>query len=401
MTLDLLAPSRRVGHAPSRPLITMPSSVELFTGGGGLALGVRRAGFEHLYLIEFDAKACQTIHENNKSGVLAPAWPIDCADIHGIDFTPLRDDVDLLAAGVPCQPFSMAGRHLGDQDDRNLFPQALRAVREIRPRIVFFENVKGLVRPSFFSYFEYVLWQLEMPELTPHREEDWEHHKARLAKARGRSDLRLTYRVEYRLVNAADYGVPQRRDRVVVVALRDDLAGTWSWPNPTHSYDALLFAQWVDKSYWAEHDLRPRRLPTELRDYVKGLATAARPPYERWRTVRDALRGLPPPGRSSAVLNHDAVPGARRYKGHTGSPLDEPAKTLKAGVHGVPGGEGTVLLDNGSVRYFTIREAARLQTFPDDFAFYGARSHAMRQIGNAVPVALAELFAKRLRRALG
>lgn len=400
MTLELFATSRSVVHAPKRGRTATLSSVELFTGGGGLALGVERARFEHVYLVELDAKACQTIQENNKSGLLDPPWPIECEDIHRVDFTQLRDQVDLLAAGVPCQPFSMAGRHLGDQDDRNLFPQALRAVREIHPRLVLFENVKGLIRPSFFSYFEYVLWQLEIPDLAPHANEDWEHHKNRLSKARGHSDVGVTYRVEYRLVNAADYGVPQRRDRVVVVALRDDVVGTWSWPNPTHSYHALLFSQWVDKSYWAEHDLRPRRLPTELRDSIRRLATEGRPPHERWRTVRDALRGLPAPGRNSSVLNHEPVKGARSYKGHTGSPLDEPAKTLKAGVHGVPGGEGTVLLDNGSVRYFTVREAARLQTFPNEYVFYGARSHAMRQIGNAVPVDLAALFAGRLRRVI-
>lgn len=120
-----------------------------------------------------------------------------------------------------------------------------------------------------------------------------------------------------------------------------------------------------------------------------------------WRTVRDALLGIPDPERepsaAKAYLNHGFQAGARRYTGHTGSPLDEPAKTLKAGVHGVPGGENMLLRSDGSVRYFTIRESARLQTFPDDFLFHGAWSEAMRQLGNAVPVSLAELLARDIK----
>jgi DNA (cytosine-5)-methyltransferase 1 len=117
---------------------------------------------------------------------------------------------------------------------------------------------------------------------------------------------------------------------------------------------------------------------------------------QRWRTVRDAIADLGSPAETSselhARLDHLLVPGARAYPGHTGSSLDEPAKTLKAGVHGVPGGEGTVVLDDGSVRYFTIREAARIQTFPDNYVFVGSRSEKMRQIGNAVAVKVADVI---------
>jgi DNA (cytosine-5)-methyltransferase 1 len=124
-----------------------------------------------------------------------------------------------------------------------------------------------------------------------------------------------------------------------------------------------------------------------------------------WQSVRDALRGVPDPEtdpRAAAeLLNHRFQPGARSYPGHTGSPLDEPAKTLKAGVHGVPGGENMLLRPNGSVRYFSVRESARLQTFPDDFLFHGSWTEAMRQLGNAVPVQLARVVGEDVARHLG
>jgi len=125
---------------------------------------------------------------------------------------------------------------------------------------------------------------------------------------------------------------------------------------------------------------------------------------ERWRSVRDAIRGLPdarPLFDDGPVANHVQWPGARVYPGHTGSTLDAPAKTLKAGVHGVPGGEGVIVLDDRSVRYLTVREAARIQTFPDNYRFEGSRSECMRQIGNAVPVRLAEALGRVILRTLG
>jgi DNA (cytosine-5)-methyltransferase 1 len=141
----------------------------------------------------------------------------------------------------------------------------------------------------------------------------------------------------------------------------------------------------------------PDNLRTRIESFRHSLVP---PPQLPWFTVRDAISDLPRPAKSRTLdepgLNHFFIPGARKYVGHSGSPLDEPAKTLKAGVHGVPGGENTLAMPDGSVRYFTIRESARLQTFPDDFVFPCSWTESMRQIGNAVPVQLAELISRKL-----
>ena len=139
-------------------------------------------------------------------------------------------------------------------------------------------------------------------------------------------------------------------------------------------------------------------MPDRVAGRVRRLDNALfEPAGKPWRTVRETLEGLPDPERqpreASQHLNHRFIPGARCYKGHTGSPLDEPAKTLKAGDHGVPGGENMLRRPGGGIRYFTVREAARLQTFPDDYVFHGSWSETMRQLGNAVPVDLAVVMA--------
>jgi DNA (cytosine-5)-methyltransferase 1 len=206
----------------------------------------------------------------------------------------------------------------------------------------------------------------------------------------------LHYFVEPYLANAANFGVPQRRERVFIVAFRSDLGVEWRFPNETHSEDALIYQKYVTGEYW-DRVGQPRRktVPENLRTRVAKLAML--PPEEKpWKTVREALIGLPDPVKegSGSFFNHVHNPGARSYPGHTGSPLDEPAKTLKAGVHGVPGGENTLAYSNGQVRYFTVREAARIQTFPDEYVFHSSWTESMRQIGNAVPVTLAELLAR-------
>ena len=382
-------------------------SVELFTGAGGLALGISRAGFRHELLVEIDKHALATLGQNRAHLPEVHDWPVVVPDdVSKVGYASFAGKVDLLAAGTPCQPFSLGGKHQGDLDDRNMFPQVFRATRELRPRAVLVENVRGLLRNAVRPYFDYILRQLELPERQPIDGEDWRAHDARLVEAleAGVDPAgELSYEVGYEVLNAADFGVPQRRERIFIVAFRRDLSITPTLSLPTHSRDALLHAQYVDGTYWQEHDLSPQPIPPGLRSRVSRLAQGPPPPESRWLTVRDALVGLPEPldlQEHGDFYNHSGNPGARAYAGHTGSPMDEPAKTLKAGVHGVPGGENMLCRSDGAVRYFTPREAARLQTFPDGYRFSGPWSEVMRQLGNAVPVDMARYLSNSIREAL-
>jgi DNA (cytosine-5)-methyltransferase 1 len=251
--------------------------------------------------------------------------------------------------------------------------------------------------------------QLTYPLVVRKGAENWESHLSRLEKVHtGGKERELSYSVVYRLLNAAAYGVPQNRHRVFIVGFRSDLEKEWSFPKPTHSLERLLWAQWVEGSYWDEHRVpkkaRPRISP-RLRTRVDRIASdygLFEPAGERCRTVRDALAGLPDPRAKRDVFpNHEFRDGARPYPGHTGSSLDEPAKALKAGDHGVPGGENMITLPDGSCRYFTVRESARIQTFPDDYLFSGSWTEAMRQVGNAVPVELAAAVGQSVMTQLG
>jgi DNA (cytosine-5)-methyltransferase 1 len=375
------------------------NSVELFAGAGGLALGVARAGFRHLLVSEWDKDACDTLRRNALRVPEMKGWPVVEGDVRRLDYAPFRDQVDLLAGGPPCQPFSLGGKHGGQDDRRNMFPEALRAVRELRPKAVLFENVKGLLRPGFRPYFDYVLAWLRSPDCVSREGEPWEAHRDRLRKAPP------AYDVHAQLVDAADYGVPQSRERVLITAFRSDLGVSWSTPPRRTSEAALFHAQWIEGSYWEEHGMSAPKPPPAVRERIQREGRPLFPPAEaRWRTLRDALNGLPKPRAgmdATEVANHVLIPGARSYPGHTGSELDQPAKTLKAGDHGVPGGENMLRGGGGRVRYFTVRESARLQTFPDAFVFGGSWSETMRQLGNAVPVELAEVFAQALRARLG
>ncbi|MFH1019647.1 MAG: DNA cytosine methyltransferase, partial [Pseudomonadota bacterium] len=290
-----------------------------------------------------------------------------------------------------------AGKHRAFGDKRDMFPSTVEVVRKLRPKSFIVENVKGLTRSSFANYYQYILLQLEFPEVVRKDCDSWQEHMKRLQAEKTSGALHLsglTYNVVPTLVTAADFGIPQKRERVFIVGFRSDLGIKWSFPRTTHSLDALLYSQWVTGEYWERHGIsrksRPA-LPAKLKGKVRKLADMLFPLTEQpWRTVRDALIDIPDPRRCNELdfLNHNFQGSAKVYPGHTGSPLDLPAKTLKAGDHGVPGGENMMVLENGDVRYFTARESARLQTFPDGYVFHGSWSETMRQLGNAVPVAL-------------
>ena len=314
----------------------------------------------------------------------------------------LYGPVDLVAGGPPCQPFSMGGKARGFSDRRDMFPEAVRAVRELRPGAFLFENVRGLLRPAFSDYVEFIRLQLTYPDFPVSSNVDWSTNLRRLQRHHTAKDARggLVYQVTINLADAANYGVPQRRHRVFFVGFRADLDVGWSFPSITHTQDELLRSQYVTGEYWGEHRKGVKALwavPETLEKRISSLRSGdLLSLFSRWRTVRDGLRGLPEPEFGESALpftNHRFQPGARSYPGHTGSPLDEPSKALKAGDHGVPGGENMLRRPDGSVRYFSVRESARIQTFPDDWRFASSWTESMRQLGNAVPVELARVVA--------
>jgi DNA (cytosine-5)-methyltransferase 1 len=201
--------------------------------------------------------------------------------------------------------------------------------------------------------------------------------------------------VSYKLLNAADYGVPQQRERVFIIGLRSDLELDWEFPSATHSEDRLNWDKFVTGEYWKRHNL-PAQANLQISAALKNKYAGSPPQDEPWRTVRDALEGVPHPESEHCIPDHIFKGGARSYPGHTGSEIDQPSKTIKAGTHGVPGGENMIRYQDGSVRYYTVHEAKLIQTFPDDFIISGSWSEAMRQIGNAVPVRLAEIVGRRM-----
>lgn len=369
-------------------------SVELFAGGGGLTLGTHLAGFTTEVVAEWDRWSCDTLRENRDRGYpLVRGIDVQEGDVRNVEWSTVSDGVDLVSGGPPCQPFSGGGKGAAADDKRDMFPATAEVIRQLRPRAFIVENVRGLTRSAFSDYYNYIQLRLAHPELIANDGESWGDHFARLQAEHTSVRSDLQYKVLPTLVNAADYGVPQQRWRVFFVGFRSDVDAEWSFPKATHSAAALRAAQ-DDGSYWEQH-----KVPKKYRTATVRTAPLIDGPLKPWRTVRDALHDLPKPtvNGSSKYLNHVLQPGARSYPGHTGSYIDAPAKALKAGVHGVPGGENMLRDVDGSVRYFTVREAARLQTFPDRYRLHGPWTEAMRQLGNAVPVMLAETVALSVR----
>jgi DNA (cytosine-5)-methyltransferase 1 len=367
-------------------------SLELFSGAGGLARGLELARFEHVAMVESNRHAVATLRSNFY------AERVFAEDVRAFDLSDLGQ-VDLVAGGPPCQPFSLGGKHQAHHDQRDMFPHAIQAIAQLAPRAFVFENVKGLLRLSFADYFEYIMLQLNHPEFK-NNTDDWRAHHQQLKQLEVSGQHSLRYNVQYKLVNAADYGVPQQRERVIIVGLRNDLKTTWQFPEATHSAERLLWDQHVTGEYWKRHGLEQAQTELAQRQKLEQRYGLFPPTLQPWQTIRDAIHDLPDPRAEHKILDHTFRPGARSYPGHTGSELDWPAKTIKAGDHGVPGGENMIRFSDGTVRYFTVLEAKRLQSFPDDFVIHGAWGEAMRQLGNAVPVRLAEVIGQQLSRVL-
>ena len=305
------------------------TSVEICTGAGGQALGLEQAGFKHLKVVELDPHACATLRKN-RSG-----WGVEEADLHDWDPEGL-EGVDLLAGGVPCPPFSKAGRQLGADDERDLFPRALELVEAMKPKAVMLENVRGLLDPVFADYRAGV--------------------ETRLAK--------LGYRPAWRLLNASDFGVPQLRPRVIMVAIREEL-GQFDWPEPSEKVEALTVGQ-----------------------ALKDLMAA-----NGWPGVDDWVQ------RASSIAP-TLVGGSKKHGGPDLGPTRARAAWLQLGVDGRTLAEEAPGPDFEGVPRLTVRMAARLQGFPDDWEFVGRKTHAYRQVGNAFPPPVARAVGLQIKAAI-
>ena len=304
-------------------------SIEFCAGAGGQALGLEQAGFSHEALVEIEPDFAKTLQLNR------PLWDVRTADMNEFDGRPFKG-VDLLAGGLPCPPFSIAGKQLGERDERNLFPAAIRLVDEIRPKAVMIENVRGFLSAVFEDY------RLQL--------------KAQLAK--------LGYHTEWRLLNASDYGVPQLRPRVVIVALRKDMVEAFDWP-----------------------DVLPHNPPSvgeRLKDLMaaNGWQGAA-----RWAKQADDIAPT-------------IVGGSKKHGGPDLGPTRARRAWAAMGVEGRSLAETAPLPDFCGMPRLTIRMVARLQGFPDNWQFYGRKTTAYRQVGNAFPPPVAKAVANNLRIAL-
>ena len=290
------------------------SSIEICAGAGGQALGLEQAGFDHVSLVEIDAAACQTLRINRKH------WHVTEGDIHHYSAEKWKY-VELLAGGVPCPPFSRAGKQLGSEDERDLFPEALRLVVECRPQAVMLENVRGLLDSVFDEY------------------------RAKLI-----SDLKkLNYVAEWRLLNASDFGVPQLRPRVVFVALKKSTAEHFSWPSPLASptptvgealFDLMIANNWHGARQWQER---------------------------------------------ACDIGPTLVGGSKKHGGPDLGPTRAKKAWASIGVDGMGIANTAPERDFIGMPRLTVRMAARVQGFPDSWQFSGKKTAAYRQIGNAFP----------------
>lgn len=397
-------------------------SIEIFAGAAGLGLGLARAGFKHEIVVEKDHDACRTILHNQKLGhELLQGWKVLEADVNDVDLGGIAPEPDLLSGGPPCQAFSIGGKHVGAASDRNLWPTTFAYVRALRPRAFVFENVPGLMQ-SHSDYLDYITLALTLPDIACPPAEDWREQASFLRRCVEQKVRSVpTYRVAVKKLTATDYGTAQNRSRVFIVGIRDDLTQEWQAPGVTHSHDRLMHEKWVTGEYWDRHGLERPVMDKAGLAYMRkhnqrGMEDLFSQPLRAHRTTRDALVGLPEPTAEGTpgILDHQAAPReAKTYKGHTGSAVDDPSKTLRAGDHGVSGGENMIdlgpLAGTSRYRHFTVREAARIQDFPDDYTFpqpEGKRgktcawTSSLKQLGNAVPCALAQAMGDSIAKVL-
>lgn len=309
----------------------MLTSVELCAGAGGQALGLERAGFDHTALVEIDKHCCATLRHNR------PNWNVLEEDLRLFkDDASAYKGIDLLAGGLPCPPFSVAGKQLGEKDERNLFDDAIHIVDSTRPRAVMIENVRGFLDAAFHDYREKLKKQLS----------------------------KLGYETDWRLLNASDYGVPQLRPRVAIVALRKEYSDQFNWPEPL-----------------------PHNPPTvgeTLLDLMKARG---------WRGADDWAA-------QADEIAPTIVGGSKKHGGPDLGPTRARRAWASLGVEGrTIAYEAPDPFHNDMPR-LTVRMVARIQGFPDAWHFTGAKTNAYRQVGNAFPPPVAEAVARQLREAI-
>ena len=308
-----------------RPL----TCVEICAGAGGQALGLAMAGFVHVALVEYEQEYCNVLKANR------PEWNVICADVHKFDGHPYEGG-DLLAGGVPCPPFSVAGKQLGKDDERDLFPEAIRLIREIRPRAVMLENVRGFLDSGFEEYRDHIFTEIK----------------------------KLGYVTHIKLLNASDYGVPQLRPRVVIVGIRKDQAGAFEYPQ--------------------EH---PRESPTVGETLCDLMSQNGWKGAKKWAEGADRIAPT-------------LVGGSKKHGGPDLGPTRAKNAWAELGVDGKGIANEAPEQDFDGMPRLTSRMMARIQGFPDTWTFGSKKTIACRMIGNAFPPPVAQAVGIEIRRCL-
>lgn len=308
----------------------MLTSLEICAGAGGQALGLAMAGFVHAALVEYEADYCAVLKRNR------PEWNIICKDVREFSGTPYREKIDLLAGGVPCPPFSKAGKQLGSEDERDLFPEALRLIDEIQPRAVMLENVRGFLDPKFSEYRNSILQRI----------------------------TDLGYRVHIKLLNANDYGVPQLRPRVIIVGIRNDEKREFHYPE--------------------EHPEMAKTVGETLLDLMKA---------NGWQ---GALKW----SREANGIAPTIVGGSKKHGGPDLGPVRARKAWAELGVDGLGVANEAPTKDFEGMPRLTPRMIARIQGFPDTWNFGSKKTNACRMIGNAFPPPVAQAVGLEIRRVL-
>ncbi len=309
--------------------MTKLSCIEICAGAGGQALGLERAGFEPQALIEIEKPCCNTLRENR------PQWNVVEGDLKEFDGSQYSG-VDLLAGGVPCPPFSKAGKQLGKDDERDLFPEALRLVDEIKPRAVMLENVRGFLDAVFEDYRINLKKQLE----------------------------KLGYIAEWRLLNASDFGVSQLRPRVVIVALKKDSLGSFFWPEIN------------------------RKTPKTVGELLKDQMVV-----NGWKGVNRWVK-------QADNIAPTIVGGSKKHGGPDLGPTRAKKAWATLGVDGMGISYEPPEKDHVGMPRLTVEMVARIQGFPDDWHFTGKKTPAYRQVGNAFPPPVAHAVSENIYKAL-